>query len=93
MKFYTKKYKFSEYIFLFSVIILVVLLGTYFSFNNYFMNFQEGVTNKCEIVGNPMYNSNCKNGAKKVSNCTSGCGTRIPKLGNVCCTHHCCNKK
>jgi len=60
----SNKYKTSEYIFLFSILVLALLLGTYFSFYEFLwrdiesevkgfsktnhMNYQEGITNSSQ---------------------------------------------
>ena len=49
----------------------------------------KSISSKCK--GPPQ----CKSGAFKRSTnkCKSGCGTKIPKLGYICCQKGCCNKK
>ena len=47
----------------------------------------------CKVNGNHAYDKNCEN-AQTLSSCSSGCGTRVPGLGNVCCSSSCCpNRK
>ena len=45
----------------------------------------------CSVVGNPIYDSNCQNSPVKNVACSSGCGTVVSGLGNVCCTADCCS--
>ena len=48
-------------------------------------------TPTCSIIGNNKYDSYCQASSRINSSCESNCGTRIPGLGNVCCTSGCCS--
>jgi len=45
----------------------------------------------CSIIGNNKYDPYCQTSSIVNSSCDSNCGTKIPGLGNVCCTSQCCS--
>jgi len=45
----------------------------------------------CSIIGNNKYDPYCQTSSIVNSSCDSNCGTKIPGLGNVCCTSECCS--
>jgi hypothetical protein len=95
-----KKYKFLNIIVLLLIVylgracpVIGILLGISYaiSLTYYTENYDEEV---CKLIGtnpNPKYNSYCKDKPKKLEDCVSECGTKIPGLGNVCCESTCCN--